>query len=206
MQQATCPEEIPDLHLAHLQTDNGIKPDPIHIKVLNSEFKNSHYELPFREKPIYLFIDVRGSSKYKHRKVCVISSFLHHDDIDECSYLSEIFYTNCTFRCCPETLILGQKCQSSAAWERLASHEAKALREGCTITGPVAGLHTQFSPMSYFQHRYGVQIVLCLSFVKENGITPLGLILLHYIHFLITFIILWYFSLVLTSMILMYYL
>lgn len=37
-----------------------------------------------------------------------------------------------------------------------ASCEIKALKEGCSITGPVAGLHTQFSPMSHLQHRYGV--------------------------------------------------
>lgn len=38
----------------------------------------------------------------------------------------------------------------------MAFCEVKALKEGCRITGPVAGLHTQFSPTSHFQHRYGV--------------------------------------------------
>lgn len=38
----------------------------------------------------------------------------------------------------------------------MASCEVKALKEECSITGPVAGLHTQYSPMSHFQHRYGV--------------------------------------------------
>lgn len=60
--------------------------------------------------------------------------------------------------------------------------------------------------MSHFQHRS--QKVLCLGFVRGNGITPLSLILLLYIYFLIiTFIFVGcFFFLFLTSIILTYYL
>lgn len=153
--------------MAHSQTDSGIKPDPIHRKVLNSEFKNSHYEFYFREELIcYLLMsepapNISIGKPALSQVFSIMSPYVSvHIFQNFCLWIAHFSATQK-----PGTLILGQDCQSPAVWERLTSHEVKALEEGCRNTGPVAGIHTQFS---HFQHRYGVPNNPLLRFCEKK--------------------------------------
>jgi len=83
-------------------------------------------------------------------------------------------------------MTLGQNYQSSAVGERLAPCEVKALKEGRGIIGTGGRAPHLLSALGLLCHTSNTamtsQKVLCLGFVRENGMKSLSLILLLYIY------------------------